>query len=454
MAVRLVELHRVLKPTGSLYLHCDPTASHYLKLVLDAVFGAENFRSEIIWKRTSAHNSANRYGPAHDVIFFYSKNESFIWNALYGPYDDVYVDAFFTHTDEDGRRWRRTDLTGPGTRNGDSALPWRGRNPTDRKRHWQPPSYFYDKYERITGEKLDELPLIERLEKMDGVGLIHWPAKADGMPQGKRYLEDAPGIPLQDIWVDIKPMHNMSEERLGYPTQKPRALLERIIAASSNPGDVVLDPFCGCGTAVDAAQKLDRQWIGIDVTHIAIGMIEARMRDGYPGIAFDTIGVPKDLASAERLAQDDPHQFQQWICWQVGGFPREKKGGDKGVDGWFNYLAAGGKIETGVISVKAGDNVNPNMVRDLGRVMERDKHSFGLFVMKGMPTKGMRDEAASQPVIETEFGRFPALQFVTLAELFQGLKPKLPPLISPVKKASRVETRKSHQPGAQGGLFG
>lgn len=183
-------------------------------------------------------------------------------------------------------------------------------------------------------------------------------------------------------------------------------------------------------------------------------MIEARMRDGYPGIAFETIGVPKDLASAERLALDDPHQFQQWVCWQVGGFPREKKGGDKGVDGWFNYLAAGGKIETGVISVKAGDNVNPNMVRDLGRVMERDKHSFGLFVMKGMPTKGMRDEAASQPIIETEFGRFPALQFVTLAELFQGLKPKLPPLISPVKKASRVETRKSHQPGAQGGLFG
>lgn len=215
----------------------------------------------------------------------------------------------------------------------------------------------------------------------------------------------------------------------------------------------MLDPFCGCGTAVDAAQKLGRKWIGIDVTHIAIGMIEDRMRSGYPGIEFETIGVPKNLASAERLAEEDPHQFQQWVSWQVGGFPREKKGGDKGVDGWFNYLAAKNRIETGVISVKAGDNVNPNMVRDLGRVMERDKHRFGLFVMKGLPTKGMRDEAASQPIVETEFGRFPALQFVTLAELMMGMKPKLPPLISPVKKAARVEMRVSHQPGSQGSLL-
>lgn len=182
-------------------------------------------------------------------------------------------------------------------------------------------------------------------------------------------------------------------------------------------------------------------------------MIENRMREGYPGIEFETIGVPRDLASAERLAVDDPHQFQQWVCWQVGGFPRDKKGGDKGVDGWFNYLAESGKIETGVISVKAGDNVNPGMVRDLGEVMRRDKHRFGLFIMKGMPTKGMRDAAEAQDVIETEFGRFPAMQFVTLAELFQGLKPKLPPLISPVKKASRVETRASHQKGAQGALL-
>jgi len=196
-----------------------------------------------------------------------------------------------------------------------------------------------------------------------------------------------------------------------------------------------------------------RQWIGIDITHIAIGMIENRMREGYPKIHFETIGVPRDLASAERLAADDPHQFQQWVSWQIGGYPRDKKGGDKGIDGWFNYLAEGGRIEIGVISVKAGDIVNPNMVRDLGGVMERDKHRFGLFIMKSLPTKGMCEEAASHPTIETEFGRFPALQIVTLAELMHDHCPKLPPLISPVKKAARVETRKSHQPGAQGSLL-
>ena len=229
---------------------------------------------------------------------------------------------------------------------------------------------------------------------------------------------------------------------------------------------MVLDPFCGCGTAVDAAQKLGRQWIGIDVTHIAIGMIEDRMRSGYPGIAFETIGVPKDLASAERLAAEDPHQFQQWVCWQVGGYPRDKKGGDKGIDGWFNYEWVDPDrnnvraIKTGVISVKAGDNVNPNMVRDLGRVMARDGFQFGLFIMKGLPTKGMREEAESHPLVEMQFGgdsqqgkRFPALQIVTLAELFHGHLPKLPTLISPVRKASRVETRVSHQKGSQGSLL-
>jgi site-specific DNA-methyltransferase (adenine-specific) len=254
-------------------------------------------------------------------------------------------------------------------------------------------------------------------------------------------------------------MHNLAQERLGYPTQKPRALLERIIAASSNPGDTVLDPFCGCGTAVDAAQKLGRQWIGIDVTHIAIGMIEDRMRSGYPGIEFETHGVPKDLDSAIRLATDDKHQFQQWACWQVGGYPREKKGGDKGVDGWFNYEWVDPErdnvraIETGVISVKGGENLNPGMVRDLGRVMERDRHRFGLFITAAMPTKGVRDEIASHPLIETQWGRFPALQVVTIAELIHGPKPKLPPLLSPVKKASRVETRVSHQKGSQGELL-
>ena len=448
MAVRLVELHRVLKPTGSLYLHCDPTASHYLKLVLDAVFGAENFRSEIIWKRTSAHaNSKRNFGGVHDVVFCYSMSSKFTHNESFTAYSQAYIDEHFVHLDADGRRFRRSDLRNPGVR----------------------PNLTYD-FTASNGITYKPHPngwAVSRdvMQQFDREGRLFFPKKVDARLRKKIYLDESPGVPATDVWDDLPPIHAQAQERLGYPTQKPRALLERIIAASSNPGDVVLDPFCGCGTAVDAAQKLGRAWIGIDITHIAIGMIEDRMRNGYPGIVFETIGVPKDLASAERLAAEDPHQFQQWICWQVGGFPREKKGGDKGVDGWFNYEWVdpnrnnNRSIETGVISVKAGDIVNPNMVRDLGRVMQRDGHRFGLFVMKGMPTKGMSDEAASHSLVEVQFGgdstqgqRFPALQFVTLAELFQGRKPKLPPLISPVKKATRVETRTTHKAGAQGGL--
>lgn len=432
MAVRLVELHRVLKDTGSLYLHCDPTASHYLKLVLDAVFGAEHFGNEIVWQRQNAKGLAStRFARNHDIIFRVTKSDNWTWNAQYTAHNDSYVDGFYRHIDpKTGRRFRLGDLTNPNKNRPNLTYEFLG---VTRVWRWTR----------------------ERMQSAYDQGIVIQ-TKPGTVPQLKRYLDEQEGNPVSDIWTDIRPVQPQSKEdrSLGYPTQKPRALLERVIAASSNPGDVVLDPFCGCGTAVDAAQKLGRQWIGIDVTHIAIGMIEDRMRQGYPGIVFETHGVPKDKASAEKLAADDPHQFQQWVCWQVGGYPRDKKGGDKGVDGWFNYLAEGGRIETGVISVKAGDIVNPNMVRDLGRVMERDKHRFGLFVMKSLPTKGMRDEAASQPTIETEFGRFPALQFVTLAELFQGLKPKLPPLISPVKKAARVEMRPSHKPGAQGDLLG
>ncbi len=459
MAVRLVELHRVLRPTGSLYLHCDPTASHYLKLVMDAVFGAENFRSEIIWKRTSGHNSAKRWGPVHDTIFYYDRSDASLWNEAFESYDEKYLDRFYRFSDEKGR-FRIGDLTGAGIRYGDSGKPWREYDPTTAGRHWAIPTGAIRRA-GINGD-FESLTPQGKLDRLDDIDLIYWPPKGK-VPQFKRYLESDRGSPIQDVITDIGPLASQAAERLGYPTQKPRALLERIITASSNPGDVVLDPFCGCGTAVDAAQKLGRKWLGIDVTHVAIGMIEHRMREGYPGIEFETIGVPKDLESAQRLALEDPHQFQQWICWQVGGYPREKKGGDKGVGGWFNYewvdpnRSNVRSIKTGVISVKAGDNVNPNMVRDLGRVMQRDGHQFGLFIMKGLPTKGMRDEAASHPLVEIQFGgdsnvgqRLPALQIVTLAELFQGIKPKLPPLISPVKKASRVETRASHLKGGQG----
>ena len=428
MAVRLVELHRVLKPTGSLYLHCDPTASHYLKLVLDAVFGAENFRNEIVWKRTTPKGLAfTRFASNHDTILVVQKGQGAVWNAAYSPHSNDYLERYSLVDERTGRRFQATSLLNPSK---------------DRPNL----TYEFGGHTRVWRWTRD------RMKAAEQAGLIHFPP-GGGVPREKRFLDEQEGVPVSDVWTDIPPLNSQAQERLGYPTQKPRALLERIIAASSNPGDVVLDPFCGCGTAVDAAQKLGRQWIGIDVTHIAIGMIEQRMREGYPGIEFETHGVPKDIDSALRLAADDKHQFQQWACWQVGGFPRDKKGGDKGVDGWFNYLAESGKIETGVISVKGGENLNPAMVRDLAEVMRRDKHRFGLFIVAAMPTKGVLAAAADLPLIETEFGRFPAMQVVTIAQFFHGPKPNLPPLISPVKKASRVETRTSHQKGAQGAFL-
>ncbi|HEV7660519.1 MAG TPA: site-specific DNA-methyltransferase [Allosphingosinicella sp.] len=438
MAVRLVELHRVLRPTGSLYLHCDPTASHYLKLVLDAVFGAENFRSEISWRRQSAHNDAaqgrKQYGNVRDIIFFYTKSNGWTWHWQYTPYDEGYVRNFYRHVEEaTGRRYRLGDITAPG-----------GASPAKRNPHYE--FLGVTRYWRYSQERMQQLYDEGRILQT-GPGRV---------PQYKRYLDEMPGVALQNDWTDINPLHGAEQERLNYPTQKPRALLERIIAASSNEGDLVLDPFCGCGTAVDAAQKLGRHWIGIDITHLAIGLIEKRLREGYgDAVKFETIGVPKDLASAQRLATDDPHGFQHWITLQLGGWPwmGGKKGGDKGVDGYFYYVGEGGATETGVISVKAGGNVNPGMVRDLGRVMQRDGHKLGLFVCAALPTRGMEDEANSHGLVETEFGRFPALQCFTLAELFQDRSPKLPPLVSPNRRAPRVETRESHKKGAQGSLI-
>jgi adenine specific DNA methylase Mod len=409
MAVRLIELHRVLKSTGSLYLHCDPTASHYLKILLDGVFGPQQFLNEVIWKRTSAHSSAKRYGPVHDTILYYAKSARYCWNKIFTAHDPDYVDLFFDQTDEDGRRWKRMDMTGAGTRNGQTGKVWRGIDVTAKGRHW---AY-----------------LPSKMEELDAAGRVHWPAKSDGMPRLKQYPEDLPGVPLQDVFADIKPMHNLAQERLGYPTQKPLALLERIIAASSNLGDVVLDPFCGCGTAVDAAEKLGRRWLGIDVTHLSISLIEKRMKDRYPGIAFEVIGTPKDLASAIDLAARDKYQFQWWAVSLVDAQPfgGKKKGADGGIDGIIYFKPDGKTTERCIVSVKGGDNVGVAMVKDLGATMAKEKAAMGIFLTLALPTKPMREYAASVGVLHAANGKaYPRLQIVTLAELFQGLRPSIP----------------------------
>src|SRR5208283_5170453 len=263
MSSRLVELRRVLKPTGSLYLHCDPTASHYLKLLCDAILGKDRFLAEIIWKRSSAHNDAKQGrkqpGRIHDILLLYSKTDEWTWNWLYTEYDEEYTDSFYKHIEpETGRRYRLGDITAPG-----------GADPAKRNPHYE--FLGVTRYWRYSKERMQELYKQGRIIQ----------TKPGGIPAYKRYLDEMKGVSLQDLWTDITPIPAQAKERLGYPTQKPVALLERIIQASSNPGDVVLDPFCGCGTTIDAAEKLGREWIGIDVTQLAISLIKNRLQDTY-----------------------------------------------------------------------------------------------------------------------------------------------------------------------------
>lgn len=423
MAVRLLELNRVLKKSGCLYLHCDPTASHYLKILMDSIFGATNFKNEIIWKRTSAHSSSKRYGPVHDVILFYAKSDSFRWRPVYTKYDEVYLETFFDQTDADGRRWKRMDLTGAGIRHGETGNIWRGIDVTSKGRHWAyPPS---------------------DLEAMDAAGKLHWPQKADGVPRLKQYPEDLPGVPLQDIWTDIRPIHNLAADRMGYATQKPVGLLERLLSTSSDVGDIVLDPFCGCGTTIHAAQKLKREWIGIDITHLAISLIEKRLKDAFPGIKYEVHGTPKDLDGARDLSARDKYQFQWWAVSLVNAVPfaGKKKGADSGIDGLIYFKPDGKTTEKAIVSVKGGENVNVAMVRDLAHVVDREKAKIGGFITLADSTGPMRTEAVKTGYYETLYGKYPKIQILTIRELFEGKQPNIPLVDASAFKKAPKEAR-------------
>jgi DNA modification methylase len=328
MAVRLIELHRVLKPTGSLYLHCDPTASHYLKILMDAVFSPRQYRAEIIWKRSTSHGNVSRnFGSLYDCILFYVRTDKYIWNQQHQKLDDVYVETKFTQRDSDGRKWQSVSLRNPGVRPNLQFL-YLASNGVSYKPH--PNGWAVNR---------------ERLERYDNEDRLHFPTKPGGQLRLKMYLDESPGVKLQDLWTDIPALNSQAIERLGYPTQKPLTLLERVIASSSNEGDVVLDPFCGCGTTVHAAQKLKRQWIGIDVTHLAIALIERRLKEAFPGIAYQVYGVPRDSDAARDLAERDKHEFQKWIVATIGGQPYKggKKGMDRGIDGYLHFRDAENK---------------------------------------------------------------------------------------------------------------
>jgi site-specific DNA-methyltransferase (adenine-specific) len=266
------------------------------------------------------------------------------------------------------------------------------------------------------------------MEQMIADGLVIQPSPG-AVPREKRYLDDSAGVVIGDTWTDISPINSQAQERLGYPTQKPLALLERIVAVSSNEGDIVLDPFCGCGTAVHAAQKLNRQWVGIDITHLAIGLIERRLKDAFPGIKFEVHGTPKDFAGAEDLAKRDKYQFQWWAVTLINAVPYggKKKGADTGIDGFYYCKPDGKKTEAGIVSVKGGENLHRDMVSDLRGVMEREKSPLAVLITLRSPTAPMIKEAASAGFFKTPFGSFPRVQIVTVEQLLEGKLPKLPP---------------------------
>ena len=421
MAVRLLELHRILKPTGSIYLHCDSTASHYLKVLMDSVFGTQMFRNEIIWRRSHAHSDARQgskhFGRVTDTLLFYSKTDETTWNVQYQPYDQSYIDRDYRRTDENGRRYRLDNIQGPGgAEKGNPMYDVMGVS-----RYW-----------RYSKERMQELIEQGRIVQ----------TRPGTVPQYKRYLDEMLGVPLQNIWTDMPGINNRSNEYLGYPTQKPVSLLERILNTSSNEGDLVLDPFCGCGTTIHAAQKLKRHWVGIDITHLAISLIEKRLNDTFPGIEYEVHGTPKDIDGAKALAAANKYQFQWWAVSLVNAVPYggKKKGADTGIDGLIYFKPDGKKTERAIVSVKGGGHVGVAMIRDLGHVVAREKAKIGVFITLANPTKPMVTESVKAGSYDTGYGKYPRIQILTIAELFQGSKPDIP-LVDPTafKKAAVEE---------------
>lgn len=398
MAPRLVELHRVLKPTGSLYLHCDPTAEAYLKVLLDSIFDPGRFRNMIIWRRTSAHNDPRRYGKNIDVLLFYAKGDKPTWNQQFTPHDEDYIKRF-RNKDPDGRRWSDYDLTAKGLSGGGYEYVYKG--------------VF----------NLWRVPL-RTMKKLDAAGRLHFTSR--GGIRIKRYLDENKGAPLQALWQDIPPINSQAGERLGYPTQKPEALLERLILTSSNKGETVLDPFCGCGTAIDVAHRLGRRWIGIDITDLAIGIIENRLDEAYGESVkktYEHIFDPASGDDARRLAKADPYKFQWWVLDRVGAQKApHKKGGDKGIDGRLHFQdSERGSAKKILISVKGG-STGPAHVRDLRGVMEREKAAIGVLVTVKEPTRQMRAEAASAGTYHSKNWNqdYPRIQILSIDSILEG----------------------------------
>lgn len=435
MAPRLVELHRVLKPTGALYLHCDPTMSHYLKVLLDGIFDVRNFRNEIIWERVAAKGSKMTRLPAnHDVILAYTKSKDAKWHEITTPYDPDDLDSKtatkYRHVDEDGRRYRLGPLL----------------HPEQGKR----PNLHYELM-GVTRTWRWEKP---RMEKAVAEGRVVQSAPGK-VPEQIMYLDEQKGRLTGDVWTDINVLNSQAAERLGYPTQKPLALLERIVEATTDPGDVILDPFCGCGTTVDAAQKLGRRWVGIDITYIAVDLIIKRLEHTYGDAireTFEVTGIPQDPAAAQALFDRDPFEFERWAVSLIGAQPNAKQVADRGIDGVGRFMLDGkGGIGKFLVSVKGGKLLNPSMVRDLQGTVQAQDAAMGILVSLTEPTRGVTEAINhggvwKHPVTGTVF---PVLQHVTIRDLMQGYRPQLPPtMFKPY-----IEAKKQKPQQVAEGLF-
>lgn len=443
MAVRLVELHRVLRQSGSLYLHCDSTASHYLKILLDQVFGGENYRNEIVWKRQSAHSDAtSKYPVVNDTILFYVKSKDAQFQPQFAEHDPDYLEKFYRFDDGDGRGRYRL---------GDMAAPKGGGMAAINKATGKPNGWHVWKGFSVPATGWRYSP--ETMARLDAEGRIYYPTREDGSHALekrlalKRYLKEQKGSIVTNVWTDIPPLTAVAAEAMGYPTQKPLALIERILNASSKKGEVILDPFCGCGTAVHAAERLMRKWIGIDVTHLAVSLIEKRMRDAFPDIEFEVHGTPKDLDGARDLAARDKYQFQWWACSLVNAQPYQgkKKGADSGIDGVIYFQDDDKLPKKIVVSVKGGENVSVAMVRDFAHVIEREKAAIGLFVTLTDPTRNMVTEGVGTGYYTSPLtgAKFPKLQVLTIEDLLSGKEqaryPRLDAGGLTFKKAKREE---------------
>lgn len=418
MAVRIVEMHRVLKPTGSIYLHCDPTASHYLKCLLDQIFGVKNFRNEIIWRRSQPKGHATtRYPSAHDVIFYYAKSPRSHFKPQHLPHDEAYLEKFYRYVEEGtGRRYMLDTLANPNKNRPNLTYEFPPKSGTVRVWRW-------------TRDRM-----LEEWKK----GRVIIP-KEGGVARYKRYLDEMAGSNVTDLWTDIEHLHGSNEETIGYPTQKPLALLERIISASTSEGDIVLDPFCGCGTAVIAAEKLGRHWIGIDITYLAIYLIKQRLAGSFPDAKFVEWGQPKSYEDAIVLAEKSKSQFESWAVSLVEGQPyKSKGGGDTGIDGLLYFRDFEGGHHRVIIEVKGG-GYQPKDVRALAQVMKREKSPLGVLIALKKPTPGMRREAAAMGKWTPPGGRkaYPVLQIFTIEEHFTGRRPDLPDTSETLKRAQR-----------------